>query len=104
MVHLQPCGERAVFAREQDDAAGVLDHGVDLGAIANDVGVGEKTPPLPPAVTGDGSRIETFKGPPEGSLFFKIVSHDKPAWLISGASRTKRELSSATGKPYSRSW
>ena len=65
MVHLQPCGERAVFAREQDDAAGVLDHGVDLGAIANDVGVGEKTPPLPPAVTGDGSRIETFKGPPE---------------------------------------
>src|SRR3990172_9135586 len=65
MLRVQPGREAPVTLPKSDDAAGVLDDGVDLEAVPHDAGVSQQPRALALSVGGYSIHIEAVEGGPE---------------------------------------
>jgi hypothetical protein len=85
------------------DSLGILDRRLDLEPVADNPRIAEQAIDVVGSKRSDPIRMEFRKGCTKRSRFFKIVSQDKPAWLICSTSRSKSTFLSVVGKPYSTS-
>src|SRR5690554_808703 len=75
VVVVEPGGEAAVLIAQGLEHAGIMDHRLDLEAVADDAGVRQQPGPLGLAVGGHPADGEALEGLPEGGA---LLEHGEP--------------------------